>query len=384
MAADFAEELLQRLDRYVRIDTQSDAASPTSPSTEKQHDLLNLLVEELTELGVADVRQTDYGAVLATIPATAATDAPTIALLAHVDTTPQFTGTGVRPIVHRSWQGGDIVLPDDPRMVLRAAELPYLATKVGQDIVTGSGTTLLGADDKAGVAIIMATARHLLRHRDIPHGPLRICFTPDEEIGRGVHADLPRDLGAAFAYTLDGAELGEIVHETFSADAAVVTVQGISIHPGSAKGKLVNALHLAARIVDTLPQVTLTPETTDGRQGFIHLYEMGGSAASARLQFILRDFEEAGLRAHGELLQWEAFTDAVERIEDDARPPFLSELAELAGLSVRHLTRAFTERTGFSVHAFIERRRFDKAAQLLRATDMPIAEISQQLAVLLG
>lgn len=303
MGARFEEELLGRLDRYVRIDTQSDASSSTSPSTAKQYELLNLLARELAELGVADVRLTDYGAVLATIPATVRTDAPTIALLAHVDTAPQFTGTGVRPIVHRNWQGGDIVLPDNPRMVLRAAELPYLATKVGQDIVTGSGTTLLGADDKAGVAIIMATARHLLRHRDIPHGPLRICFTPDEEIGRGVHADLPRDLGAAFAYTLDGAELGEIVHETFSADAAVVTVQGISIHPGSAKGKLVNALHLAARIVDTLPQVTLTPETTDGRQGFIHLHELGGTAASARLQLILRDFEEAGLRAHGELLR---------------------------------------------------------------------------------
>lgn len=303
MGSELVEELLQRLDRYVRIDTQSDASSSTSPSTAKQYDLLNLLARELAELGVEDVRLTGYGAVLATIPATVATDAPTIALLAHVDTAPQFTGTGVRPIVHRDWQGGDIVLPDDPQMVLRPAELPYLATKVGQDIVTASGTTLLGADDKAGVAIIMAVARHLMANRDIPHGPLRICFTPDEEIGRGVHADLPRDLGAAFAYTLDGAELGEIVFETFSADGAVVTVQGVSIHPGWAKGKLVNALHLAAKLVDTLPQVTLTPETTDGRQGFIHVTEMNGSAASATLHLILRDFEEAGLRAHGELLR---------------------------------------------------------------------------------
>ena len=303
MGSDFVEELLQRLDRYVRIDTQSDASSPTSPSTAKQYELLNLLVAELTELGVEDVRLTEYGAVLATIPATVATDAPTIALLAHVDTTPQFTGTGVRPIVHRSWQGGDIVLPDDPQMVLRPGDLPYLATKVGQDIVTASGTTLLGADDKAGVAIIMATARHLMRHPDLPHGPVRICFTPDEEIGRGVHAELPRDLGAACAYTLDGAELGEIVYETFSADGAVVKVEGVAIHPGWAKGKLVNALHLAAKIVDTLPQVTLTPETTDGRQGFIHLTDLSGSAASAELHLILRDFEEEGLKAHGELLR---------------------------------------------------------------------------------
>jgi tripeptide aminopeptidase len=303
MGSDLVEELLQRLDRYVRIDTQSDASSATSPSTAKQYELLNLLVEELAGLGVQDVRLTEYGAVLATIPATALTDAPTIALLAHVDTTPQFTGTGVRPIVHRNWQGGDIVLPDDPQMVLRPADLPYLASKVGEDIVTASGTTLLGADDKAGVAIIMAAASHLMRNRDLPHGPVRICFTPDEEIGRGVHADLPKDLDAAVAYTLDGAQRGEIVYETFSADGAVVKVQGVSIHPGWAKDKLVNALHLAAKIVNTLPQVTLTPETTDGRQGFIHITEMSGSAASAELHLILRDFEEEGLRAKGELLR---------------------------------------------------------------------------------
>ena len=303
MESGFEEELLQRLDRYVRIDTQSEAASATSPSTAKQYELLNLLVAELTEIGAQDVRLTEYGAVLATIPATVDTQAPTIALLAHVDTTPQFTGTGIKPLVHRNWQGGDIILPDDPQMVLRPAELPYLATKVGDDIVTASGTTLLGADDKAGVAIIMAAAGHLMRDRDLAHGPLRICFTPDEEIGRGVHADLPKDLNAAFAYTLDGAQLGEIVYETFSADAAVVGVQGVAIHPGWAKDKLVNALHLAAKIVDTLPQVTLTPETTDGRQGFIHLTDMNGSAASATLHFILRDFEEAGLKAHGELLR---------------------------------------------------------------------------------
>ncbi len=303
MKSRFEDELLQRLNAYVRIDTQSDASSPTSPSTANQYDLLNLLVGELNEIGVPDARLTDYGAVLATIPATAETDAPTIALLAHVDTAPQYSGTGVKPIVHRNYQGGDIVLPDDPKMVLSPAALPYFATKVGDDIITASGTTLLGADDKAGVAIIMVAARHLMGNRGIPHGPLRICFTPDEEIGRGVHADLPGDLNAAFGYTLDGAQLGEIVYETFSADAAVVNVQGVSIHPGWAKDKLVNALHLAAKIVGTLPQVTLTPETTDGRQGFIHIHDMSGSAASAKLHFILRDFERNGLRAHGELIQ---------------------------------------------------------------------------------
>lgn len=303
MRSKFEDELLQRFDQYVRIDTQSDASSPTSPSTEKQYDLLNLLVEELKEIGVQDARLTDYGAVLATIPATVETDAPTIALLAHVDTAPQYSGTGVKPIVHRNYQGGDIVLPDDPQMVLSPAALPYLATKVGDDIISASGTTLLGADDKAGAAIIMVAARYLMGNRDIPHGPLRICFTPDEEIGRGVHSNLPGDLNAEFGYTLDGAQLGEIVYETFSADAAVVTVQGVSIHPGWAKDRLVNALHLAAKIVDTLPQVTLTPETTDGRQGFIHIHQMSGGAAAAELHFILRDFEKDGLRALGDLIQ---------------------------------------------------------------------------------
>ena len=299
----FNAEVEERLVRYARIDTTSQASSPTSPSTERQYDLLNLLVEELTAIGAQDVRLTGYGAVLATIPATTVADTPTIAFLAHVDTTEAFSGAGVKPIVHRNYQGGDIVLPDDPEMVLSPKQLPYLAQKVGDDIITASGTTLLGADDKAGVAIIMAMARHLLQHPAIPHGTIRICFTPDEEIGRGVHKDLPGDLQAAVAYTLDGAHLGEIVYETFSADAAVVKIQGVSIHPGWAKGKLVNALHLAAKIIDTLPHVTRTPETTDGREGFIHVHTLHGGAAAAELQFILRDFERDGLAAHGALLQ---------------------------------------------------------------------------------
>jgi tripeptide aminopeptidase len=299
----FDRDLEERLVRYCRIDTQSNAASATSPSTSIQFDLLNLLVDELRALGIDDVRLTDYGAVLATIPATAGVTAPTVAFLAHVDTAPGFNASGVKPIVHRGWAGGDIVLPDDPSAVLSPAALPYLATKVGHDIITASGTTLLGADDKAGVAIIMAMAGHLLANPSIAHGPVRICFTPDEEIGRGVHANLPADLQADVAYTLDGAAVGEVVYETFSADMAVVRVEGVSIHPGWAKDKLVNALHLAAKIVDTLPHATRTPETTDDRQGFIHVYQMSGTAAVAELQFILRDFERDGLREHGELLQ---------------------------------------------------------------------------------
>jgi tripeptide aminopeptidase len=266
-------------------------------------DLCELLARELREIGASDVKVTGYGTVLATIPATMDTPAPVIGLLAHVDTAPQFTGTDVRPIVHRNYDGGDIVLPDDPAMVLSPQALPYLGRKKGDDIVTASGKTLLGADDKAGVAIIMTAARHLLENPGIPHGKIRIGFTCDEEIGRGVHADLPRDLGADVAYTLDGAALGEIVYETFSADAAKVRIKGVSIHPGWAKDKLVNATHLAAKIVDTLPQATLTPETTCGRQGFLHVLGMHGSAAEMTIDIILRDFEREALAAHGELLR---------------------------------------------------------------------------------
>lgn len=299
---DFTPELEERFVRYVKIDTQADEAAPTSPSTAKQLDLQRLLANELREMGAADVTLTDYGALLATIPATVEGNIPTVAFLAHVDTSPGFGGTNVKPIVHRNYDGSAISLPDDPSQVLSPDVFPYLKEKVGDDIVTASGTTLLGADDKAGVAIVMAMARHLLSDRSIKHGPIRIGFTPDEEIGRGVHASLPADLNADVAYTLDGAELGEIVYETFSADKAVVNVQGVSIHPGQAKDQLVNALHLAAKIIDTLPHVTRTPETTEGRQGFIHIYQMSGTAAEAELQFILRDFETEEMERHGKLL----------------------------------------------------------------------------------
>ncbi len=307
----FEQELEDRLIRYARIDSQSDEASPKSPSTERQLVLSRLLCEELIDIGAEEVRLTDYGAVLASIPASPdRAAAPVVAFLAHVDTAPQFNATGVKPIVHRAYDGGEIRFPDAPGLVLSPAASPYLAERVGDDIVTASGTTLLGADDKAGVAIIMTAARHLLASPDLPRGKVRLCFTPDEEIGRGVHADLPRDLGAAVAYTFDGAERGEIVFETFSADKAIVRIEGVSIHPGNARGRLVNALHLAAKLVDTLPQVTRTPETTDGREGFIHLYQMSGTAASAELGFILRDFEREGLAAHGALVERVAATIA--------------------------------------------------------------------------
>ena len=298
---DFAAELTDRLVRYAAIDSQSDIDSPSQPSTAIQFDILRLLETELAAIGATDVQLTDYGTVLATIPGNV--DGPTVGFLAHIDTAPQFNATGVKPRVINGYNGGDITFPDAPGLTLSPEENPYLARKVGHDIVTASGTTLLGADDKAGVAIIMTAARHLIENPDIPHGPIRIAFTPDEEIGRGVDSRLPQDLAADFAYTFDGGAVGEIEYESFSADRAVVTVEGVSIHPGLATGKLVNAIHLASRIIETLPQATMTPETTADREGFIHATDMTGDAAAMKLVFILRDFERDGLEAKGRLVR---------------------------------------------------------------------------------
>jgi tripeptide aminopeptidase len=267
--------------------------------------LINLLAEELAAIGAQDVRVTDYGAVLATIPGRGpnAASAPTVAFLAHVDTIPGFSGAGVKPQVHRNYAGGALPLSDAPDLVLSPETSANLAKKIGYDIVTASGTTILGADDKCGVAIVMAMAGELLSNPEIGHGPVRICFTPDEEIGRGVDPKLPADLGADVAYTLDGGEPGAIVYETFSANKAVVTIDGVSIHTGTAKGKMVNALTLAGKVLGVLPQATLTPETTDGRQGFIHCYKVVGDAAHAEISFILRDFTLEGLQANGEVVE---------------------------------------------------------------------------------
>lgn len=301
MSNSFDQELEDRLVRYAAIDSQSDEDSATSPSTEIQFDMLNLLKQELTDIGAQDVELTDYGVVLATIPGTV--PGPTIGFLAHVDTAPQYNAAEVKPRVIRGYNGGEITFPDAPELVLSPEEFPYLALKVGQDIVTASGSTLLGADDKAGVAIIMTAARHMLGNPDIPHGPIRIAFTPDEEIGRGVGAKLPKDFAADFAYTFDGQALGEIEYESFSADAAVVTIKGVSIHPGLATGKMVSAIQLASKVIATLPQATMTPDTTADRDGFIHATEMTGDAAEMKIKFILRDFERDGLAAKGQLVE---------------------------------------------------------------------------------
>ena len=301
MQDNFNQELQDRLVRYAAIDSQSDENSPTSPSTDIQFDMSNLLVEELKEIGAQDVTLTDYGTVLATVPGTV--EGPTVGFLAHVDTAPQFNAAGVKPRVIKGYNGGEITFPDDPDLVLSPKDHPYLAGKEGHDLITASGLTLLGADDKAGVSIVMTLARHLIENPDIPHGPIRIAFTPDEEIGRGVDAKLPADLGVDFAYTLDGSDLGEIIYESFSADRAIVSIKGVSIHPGWAKEKMVNAAHLASKIVQTLPQATMTPETTDGREGFLHVTDMAGGSSEMEIKLILRDFERDGLVAKGDLLR---------------------------------------------------------------------------------
>ncbi|NRB19333.1 MAG: peptidase T [Rhodobacteraceae bacterium] len=314
MQNSFNQELEDRLVRYAAIDSQSDENSPLAPSTKCQFGMLHLLKEELSSIGAQDVMLTEYGVVLATIPGTV--PGPTIGFLAHVDTAPQFNATGVKPRVIKGYNGGDISFPDNPDLVLSPAEHPYLATKQGHTLVTASGTTLLGADDKAGVSIIMTMARHMLDNPDIRRGPIRIAFTPDEEIGRGVGDALITDLAADFAYTLDGGEVGEIEFESFSADRAVVSITGVSIHPGLAKEKMVNAIHLAAKIIQTLPQATMTPETTDDRDGFIHATDMLGGSSEMVIKLILRDFEMEGLAAKGDILR--QVCDAVQATEPRA------------------------------------------------------------------
>lgn len=321
MTDTFVDELEERLTRYAVIDTTSDENSDTAPSTQRQFDLLNLLADELEAMQAADVLLTGEGVLYATIPATIAdadtADVPTVAFFAHVDTSPAFSGADVRPIVHRNYGGGRLVLPDDTSQIIDPAEFPYLAEKQGDDIMTASGLTLLGADDKAGVAICMALAQHLLAHPEIPHGRVRLCFTPDEEIGRGVtNVDLDL-LGANVAYTLDGGRVGEVESETFSADKFVVTVKGVSTHPGYAKGVMVNALHLAAKIIEGLPQETRTPETTDGREPFIHVYEVNGGTAEAELRFISRGFEREDLADNEALVR--RVCDAVQASEPRAQ-----------------------------------------------------------------
>ncbi len=292
-----------RLMRYVQIDTQSDPRSATHPSTEKQKDLSRLLAQELKTMGLADAHMDDWGYVYATLPSNTEKEVPAICFCAHVDTAPDASGTDVKPLLHRGFEGGDIVLPDDPDIVLRRSELPYLAQCMGHDIVTASGTTLLGGDDKAGVSVIMDAIQFLATHSYIKHGTIKVLFTPDEEVGRGTAKVDLQKLDAQFGYTLDGGDRGSLEDETFSADGAILTINGVITHPGDAKGKLVNALRIAAEVLAQLPSNTLSPETTEGKEGFIHPTSINGGAEKCTVEFIIRDFVTAGLAEKETLLQ---------------------------------------------------------------------------------
>lgn len=297
------QELIERFMRYVRIDTQSNPESQSHPTTEKQKDLSRLLHQELLEMGVVDAVVDDYGYVYATIPSNSnKKEIPVICFCAHVDTAPDCSGTNVKPILHE-YHGQDITLPEDSSQILSMAEWPYLQQHVGNEIITASGNTLLGADDKSGVAVIMQAVRTLMQHPEIIHGKIRIVFTPDEEVGKGTAKIDMAQLGADFGYTLDGGEAGSLEDETFSADAATVTIHGVIAHPGYAKDVLVNAIKIAGAILDELPKTAWSPETTEKRQGFVHPVAVGGIAEKSTIDFIVRDFTLDGLVAHHQRLE---------------------------------------------------------------------------------
>jgi len=321
LAAELADDVLDRFLRYVRIDTQSDDDSNTYPSTAKQRELGELLGRELRELGLGDAELTEHGYVFATLPGRRG---PTVGLIAHMDTSPDESGTGVQPQVVR-YEGGDIALLGNPRQAIRPSESTLLAERVGHDIVTTDGTTLLGADDKAGVAEIMAAVAYLARHPEIEHAPIRVGFTVDEEVGRGVeHFDIG-EFGADFAYTADGAEIGRIDDETFSASEVRIRIDGHSVHPGTSKGKLVNSIKLAARFLDKLPQDRLSPETTEEREGFVHPTRIEGGAAETTISFIVRDFDGEKVKEYEQLLR--KLAAEIERDEPRARVHVMSEVS---------------------------------------------------------
>ena len=298
MAFEYDFTVMERFLRYVQIDTQSDPNSESHPSTEKQKTLSSLLAAELQAMGLQDAHTDDYGYVYASIPATSNKIIPTICFCAHVDTAPDCSGTNVKPLVHPNYQGNEIVLPDDESQVLSISKYPYLQKHIGKTIITASGKTLLGGDDKAGVSIIMDMAHFLLQHPEIPHGVIRILFTPDEEVGRGTDQLNMQKLAADFGYTLDGGALGDFEDETFSADAAILKINGVIAHPGEGKNKLVNALKIGGEILAALPKDEWSPETTDSKQGFVHPVSFEGGSEKATIEFIVRDFDTRQLTLH--------------------------------------------------------------------------------------
>jgi tripeptide aminopeptidase len=299
----FQTSAVERFLRYVTVDTQSSETSETYPSTAKQLDLLRQLVDELKAIGLSDASIDEHGYVMATIPATSRkTGIPVIGFIAHVDTSPEMSGAGVKPIVHRNYQGQDIVLPDDPAAVLRPADIPYLRERIGDDIITASGTTLLGADNKSGVAEIMAAAEYLVAHPEIPHGTIRVGFTPDEEVGAGTkHFDVAK-FGAKYAYTMDGGARGEIEMESFSADSMTITFVGRNTHPGYGKGKMINSIKVAADFISRLPRTELAPEVTEGYEGFVHPYVVNASVDRTSVKLLIRDFKTPALQEKEDFL----------------------------------------------------------------------------------
>ena len=295
-------QVADRLMRYVQIDTQSDPYSNSFPSTAKQKNLSKILVQELLAMGVQDAQMDEYGYVMATIPATHQRNAPVVCFCAHVDTAPDCSGTNVKPILHENYNGASIILPDDLTQIITTDAYPYLKNFIGKSIITASGKTLLGSDDKAGVSIIMEMASYLMSHPEIEHGTIKILFTPDEEVGRGTeYLDLKK-LGADFGYTLDGGELASFEMETFSADSLILDIQGVIAHPGAAKGVMQNAIKIAAAIVAALPQNEWSPEHTEGRVGFVHPNQISGGAEAARIEFLVRDFDTPQLAVHAKRL----------------------------------------------------------------------------------
>ena len=289
--------------RYVQIDTQSDPQSSSYPTTEKQKDLSRILAEELKQMGITDAHMDEWGYVYATIPATSTKKVPVICFCAHVDTAPDCSGTNIKPIVHKNYKGQDIILPDDKTQVLRMSEYPYLKKLTGHDIITASGTTLLGSDDKAGVAEIMDLANFLMTNKQVKHGEIKILFTPDEEVGKGTAKVDLKKLGADFGYTLDGGDAGSLEDETFSADGVQVVIHGVIAHPGYAKDKMVNAMKIAGEILAFLPKDRLSPESTDGKRGFIHPVRVEGIAEKCTIDFIIRDFDTEGLKKKEDYLR---------------------------------------------------------------------------------
>ena len=356
MSQPFTSSAADRFLRYVAFDTQSDEQSESYPSTAKQLVLLNRLVDELKEMGVADASIDQYGYVMATIPPTPGKEqVPAIGFIAHVDTSPEVSGANVKPIVHKNYDGRDLILPDDPTMVLRETDNPELAEQRGNDIITASGLTLLGSDDKSGVAEIMAAAEYLVSHPDVPHGAVKIGFTPDEEVGRGTQYFDVNRFGARFAYTLDGPKRGELEIENFSADAMTIAFKGFNAHPGYAKGRMVSAIKLASEFVHRLPRHGLSPETTDGYEGYVHPHTIQGGVERATVKLLLRDFTTKGLDDKARMLT--DLTEEVVRpfpaasVEIERRESYrnMKEVLDRYPEVIAHAKRAIT-RAGLTPH----------------------------------